>query len=199
MTYKKKPIKAKLHKADTAVLASKVDKNKQALDRQKKIDQYNNIDIHQIDPFFNSIQLTGDYVIIRLFKENFIKGKMLIGETEVYDAWYDQVQISMYAQNKQKWVENPLPYVYGGVVVAMSPRVEAQQKKVQEELSLEGILCRYLMVGDTVDLEWFSLQDKRYFKNKQETDKIKDPEDFSVKHYEGYVRVHVSQIESIKL
>jgi hypothetical protein len=204
MSYKKKLVKQRLHKA-AEVLPNKdktvLDRNKEILARQAKIDQYNE-ECFTPDPRFRVRTYQGNKVIVRLFKEDYIKNVHEVGDLTIYDAWFEEVEVQRYGQNKQKWIENPLPYVYSGVVVAISPEVTAEylkRKKAIEEVDPElAKSFKVLSVGDEVEMEWFDLQSRRYYFDKQKTDKLKNPEEFSVDNYEGYVAIHYSQIESIK-
>jgi len=39
--------------------------------------------------------------------------------------------------------------------------------------------------------------DKRFYKDKQKRDFIRNPEEYSIKNWEGYVKVHPSMIEAV--
>jgi hypothetical protein len=165
--------------------------------RQEDIDTYNFDTCNQIDPYFDTIQLAGNDIIVRLHKENYIKGVYGIDNNEVmYNAYISQVDYRMKATDKPNWCDNPLPYVLSGVVVAISPAVEADQLKRFNEV---GDKYRMLKVGDIVNLTHFQFQDNRFYKNKQEIDFIKNPEEYRIEHWEGYIKIHSTYVESIVL
>ena len=217
MPQKKKVIQTKLHNAAKSMSTSQRNQltgktSKDALSeiqriekRQEEIDTYNFETCQNIDPYFNSIQLAGSSMIIRLHKENYIKGiEMLLANGQpVYDHWISQVDGRMRQTDRPKWVDNPLPYVFSGVIVAMSASAKAhfaKEKKMLTDIDATlGEEYRMPQVGDIVNMEHFMFADSRYYKNKQSRDFIKNPEEYSITKWEGYVTVHPTRIESIVL
>ena len=217
MPQKKKPIQTKLHSAAKSIstgqrnqLMGKTSKDavtetQKIEKRQMDIDEYNFVTCQEIDPFFESIQLGGSTIIVRLHKENYIKGieMVLANGQPVYDHWISQVDGRMRKTDPPKWVDNPLPYVFSGVIVAISPGAKAHFVKEQKMISdiSEELGAQYKIpeVGDIVNLDHFQFADARYYKNKQSRDFIKNPEEYSITRWEGYVTLHPTRIESVVL
>jgi hypothetical protein len=215
MANKNKPLNVKLHTAQKAMSNAEMEvlKEKGSLQAQKlahaqrlkieakqdEIDRYNSVTCNNIDPFFEGLQLTGKDVIIRLHKENYIKGiSKYTDGVPLYDAWISQVDGRMHASEQPKWMDNPLPYVFTGVVVAIAPSIKADYvKEAARVKELTGEDMQVLSVGDIVHLEHFMFADKRFYINKQKRDFIKNPTEYRVKNWKGYVKVHPSMIEGI--
>lgn len=211
MSYQKPVIKSKIHTAnktvsneDRAALEGKVAdvKRNEVELKQEEIDNYNFNTCSQIDPAFENLQLTGKHVIVRLHKENYIKSiEVLPGGIPIYDAWISQVDGRMRQTDPPKWVDNPLPYVFMGTVVAISPLAKAEFLKEKEELEKYDPAAakeyKVLSVGDTVTLNHFMFADNRFYLNKQQRDFIKNPNEYRIEHWEGYVKIHPTVIESI--
>ncbi len=213
MSYKTPVIKATLNNAaktmsntDKQALSNK-DNNIEKTrieNRQDEIDNYNFNECNIIDDFFKTIQLIGNDVIIKLHKENYIKSVQLLSEdvnNVIYENYISQVDGRMHASDKAKWIDNPLPYVHSGVIVALSPLVIAEFIEKKNKLSLiDKDLAESFkipQVGDIVHLTHFMFADFRFYKNKQEKDFIKDPNNYRIEHWEGYVKLHSSYIEAI--
>lgn len=204
MSYVKRDVvQQKLNKAKNAVpnderFRSNEEIVKEIEGRQAEIDKWNE-DIKEVDPKFDDLTITGGYVIVRLFKENYIKRVLetLEDGTPIYEAYIGQVEIQRIGQNKRDWVENPLPFIFSGVVCAIGQDVQIEEAKKVKDAKEAGMEYTPLTVGNEVSLEWFDLQRNRYYTDKQKFDLIKDPREYSVDNYEGYVRIHYSQIESI--
>lgn len=207
MSYKKPVIKAKLHSADKAV--SIADANALSNDdatnakrlkeeaKQELIDKYNFHECFERDEHFDDIQLTGKSIIVRLFKENYIKSVDVVGDNILYDAWLSQVDGRTDRSQQPKWVDNPLPYVWTGVVVSISPAV--MQDIVNETNSIKTLDANYkpMQVGDIVQLAPFMIADVRYYTNQQHRDFIKNPNEYRIEHFEGYVKLHPTQIDTV--
>ena len=214
MTYQKPVLKSKLHSAnrvlssaDQAQLEGRIadTKRSEVEQKQEEIDEYNYNTCSQIDPIFSTIQLSGKQIIVRLHKENYIKGVQMVGDAKIpiYDAWISQVDGRMRQTDPPRWVDNPLPYVFMGTVVAMSPLVAADYLAEKELLAkLDPIAAanfKVLEVGDVVHLNHFMFADHRFYINKQMRDFIKNPNEYRIEHWEGYVRIHPTVIEAIAL
>lgn len=175
--------------------------------KQAEIDNYNEA-CYEIPEVFNSLEVFGHNVIVKLFKENYIKNEIELpnGDT-MYDAWIGQVEVQRMGKQgaPTQWIDSPLPYVFSGVVMAISPEVVFEQAKKLEAMkefdkqngTQYAANKSILKVGDTVQLQWFNLQQNRYYVDKQKFDLIKNPEEFSVDNYEGYAKVHYTDIEAI--
>ena len=207
---KNKPIRAKLHQASKTMKLDQIndlDKNNNEISqetirtekRQEEIDYYNISEVNQIDSYFNNISLVDDSIIVRLHKENYIKEiSLLPNGSVIYDAWISQVDGRMNKAEREKWVDNPLPYVYSGVIVSISQLAKMSYIKKMESLPDELKKdFKVPEVGDIVNLEHFMIADRRFYLNKQARDFIKNPQEYRIVHFDGYVKIHSSLIESV--
>lgn len=220
MARKTPVIKAKLHAAAKSMTTAQMDiltkgdpevANRYALlqkaaleERQDKIDHYNHVVCNTIDPFFDTLQLNGSAIIVRMHRENLIKKVTEYSKgVPLYDAWISQVDGRMHQSERAKWVDNPLPYISTGVVVSISPMAKASfvaERVKLNEISKElGDSYKELQVGDTVHLEHIMFADKRFYINKQERDFLKNPMEYRIENWEGYIKIHPSVVESIVL
>jgi hypothetical protein len=85
-----------------------------------------------------------------------------------------------------KFIRNPLPYSFRGVVVAISDEVE----KYRRENGLKALLP-----GDFVELNWFEIQNHRYYPDKHLIDHLTMDSPVAP-NYEGYVKVPAQFIET---
>lgn len=207
---KKKPIRSKLHSADKTIAVSKL-KDLERLEnsvseetirtekRQLEIDNYNFEEVNLVDDYFKGISFVDSALIVRLHKENYIKEvSVMPNGVVIYDAWISQVDGRMNKAEREKWVDNPLPYVFSGVIVAISPLAQMEYVKKKETLSDElKDSFKVPEVGDIVNLDHFMVADRRYYPNKQARDFIKNPEEYRIVHFDGYVKIHPSLIEGI--
>jgi hypothetical protein len=207
---KKKPIRSKLHSADKTIAVSKL-KDLERLEhsvseetirtekRQLEIDNYNFEKVNLVDDYFKGISFVDSALIVRLHKENYIKEVSIMPNgVVIYDAWISQVDGRMNKAEREKWVDNPLPYVFSGVIVAISPLAQMEYVKKKETLSDElKDSFKVPEVGDIVNLDHFMVADRRYYPNKQARDFIKNPEEYRIVHFDGYVKIHPSLIEGI--
>ena len=207
---KKKPIRSKLHSADKTIAVSKL-KDLERLEnsvseetirtekRQLEIDNYNFEEVNLVDDYFKGISFVDSALIVRLHKENYIKEVSIMPNgVVIYDAWISQVDGRMNKAEREKWVDNPLPYVFSGVIVAISPLAQMEYVKKKETLSDElKDSFKVPKVGDIVNLDHFMVADRRYYPNKQARDFIKNPEEYRIVHFDGYVKIHPSLIEGI--
>ena len=207
---KKKPIRSKLHSADKTIAVSKL-KDLERLEnsvseetirtekRQLEIDNYNFEEVNVVDDYFKGISFVDSALIVRLHKENYIKEVSIMPNgVVIYDAWISQVDGRMNKAEREKWVDNPLPYVFSGVIVAISPLAQMEYVKKKETLSDElKDSFKVPEVGNIVNLDHFMVADRRYYPNKQARDFIKNPEEYRIVHFDGYVKIHPSLIEGI--
>lgn len=212
MAYQKPVLKEKLHQspkvmtqADVNQLNNSKSVHKQEVEkRQELIDHYNFVECNQIDEFFNTVQLEGDAVIIKLHKENYIKSITEVGDNEVmYETWISQVDGRTSQTQSAKWIDNPLPYVNTGVIVAISPTAKynlmEKVRKVHETNPELASTMKVLSPGDIVHLRHIDYANTRFYTDKQRRDFIKNPEEYKIEHWQGYVIVHPSVIEAIVL
>lgn len=171
-------------------------------ERQEEIDRYNFETCAIIDPHFDDIQFSNDDIIIRLHKENYVKEvEEVSGRNPIYDAWISQVDGRMHKADREKWIDNPFPYAYSGVIVHMSPLAKAffkKKKKSIEEVD-KNIAKQFKVpeVGDIATLNHFRFADFRYYANKQKMDFVKNPNEYRIVHWEGYVKLHPGLIETV--
>ena len=214
MAYKKKPEKSKVfRKKDTLRNDNKVNVTKSSeasiADRkmtnymieleQLAIDKYNNCDIYSIDPYFNNLTLTGDNIIIRIFKENFIRGvDNPDSEMPTYHAYYSTIDSRERFDDDPVYERTPFPYIEKGVIVSISPEVQTNLYKQKEELAKfdkeAAEKIQVPKVGDVIEISsnynsvWY--KQKRYYKDKQEArlDLIKSPTEKQLYMFEHYYR-----------
>jgi hypothetical protein len=168
--------------------------------KQEAIDLYNFYTCNEIDPAFQTIQLRGRDIIVRMHKENWIKGiQFQAGDVPMYDAWVSQVDGRAKQTHSDKWVDNPLPYVFTGVIVAMSPTYEHEIQKDYERILEKNPDTTYqpLKIGDIVHIQKHYFVDNLFYLNKQDLDFIKNPEDYRIEHWEGYIRMNAGMIEAL--
>lgn len=102
----------------------------------------------------------------------------------------------------ENWVDNPLPYIFQATVVAISPLYEIELEKEAELVRAElgeanSSNYKQLQVGDVVTLNHFMFAENRFYLDKQARDFIKNPQEYRIEHWEGYVKIHPTMIESI--
>jgi len=150
---------------------------------QLNIDNYNFKQCFEIDPYFENSKLVGRNIVIRLFRENFVK---VIWERKnglpLYEAFIKQVLANPTAYEHQNtFVDNPLPYVFMGVVQAVGDDVEP---------------C--FTPGTLVSTINFDLQKSRYYLDAQSIDIIHSPtHGWDTSNFQGYFRVDKSLITTI--
>lgn len=130
-------------------------------------------------------------VIVRLFKDDVMQLSLLKDFEGRPMAIKKQLQVAITGPDDLRtiMIENPLPYLYEGVLVAVGHEVEEKFPGVYKP-------------GQIVQLTWFDQKDSRYYPDKRKLDLA-----FSMEHvlaggslfpnYEGYQKVHVSLIEAI--
>lgn len=170
--------------------------------RQQEIDDYNFKECMELDPKLSHTMLTGEDVVVRLHKENYIKSiTSLAADETTYECWISQVDGRMRKTDPERWVDNPLPYINRGVIVYLSPQAKIFFKKIKKDLEAvdKNIAKTFKLpqVGDVVSLDHFMLADYRYYPNKQQRDFIRNPEEWRIVHWEGYVKIHPTQIEGV--
>lgn len=173
---------------------------------QAAIDAYNE-SIHEIDPFFNNIQLCGDYLIVRLKRENLIK---YIDESDPdnihIDAWVRQLDARDRPTDPDKWISTPFPYIEEGVICAISPSAQANYLKTAKFFSDNTSTHKPIIIpnpGDKVyirvrTVDWF--KEKRYYidKQKQCEDFVKNQRELRLNNFEGYFLIESYDLEAIE-
>lgn len=140
---------------------------------QGKIDHYNNVEIYEIDSFFKDLQLSGEWIIVRLFYENLIKFIDESNPNDIQvDAWHRQIDVRQRTTDTPKWAPTPFPYTQRGVVVAVSPELKLRYLKLRKDLKEAGdeTVVHIPQVGDVVNIRahesgWF--KEHRYYPDKQ--------------------------------
>lgn len=209
MTMKKEPIKATLHSSAKAIsnkdmnaLSKKKQEYNPSETKQEEIDKYNFHGVFDKPYGIDNVQLTGTSIVVRLFKENYIKHvEVLSDDTVIYDAYISQIDGRNERSDKPKWMDTPFPYIHAGVIVQISPAAKAHFQKERENIAeISDVIAGEYIVpkeGMIVDLTHFSFNDNRYYINKQERDFIKNPEEHRVIHFDGCVKIHPSYIDGI--
>lgn len=174
---------------------------------QEKIDTYNNKEIYERDSFFDNIQLHGDFIVVRMFKENYIK---FIDESNPddiqVDAWHRQIDGRLKTSDPPKWVSTPFPYLEQGVIVSISPSLVLEYYKQKEELEKhDPKLAESFKIpkeGDVVRIKarnsgWF--KENRYYIDKQEQclDFVRDQTELRLSKFDHYFLLKEYDLESI--
>ena len=168
---------------------------------QNDIDMYN-LDLHSgiIPAKFKSFVVANDQIIVKLYKENFIKGwnnveivKDEDGSKEVVPfpfGGFRQVDARTRTSDVEQYVDTPLPYVFKGRIMAIS---KFSQDKLRKELGIE------VNAGDFVTLNELILKDRRFYfeKQKQIMDHIANQREVVLDNFEGYFTVSSLDIETI--
>src|SRR5690606_23001370 len=113
------------------------------------------------DSRFKHKIFVGNTIVVRLEKTDFLVPSEIDGMHTINPLCWIQVQTPDYPQGK--WIMNPLPYNYRGVVVAVGDEV-IRHRKEANLMALE--------VGDVVELNWFDLKQLRYYPDKNKIDLI---------------------------
>ena len=207
---KKKPIRANLHQAPKAIsnsdkknlVGASSSRRMKTEAKQREIDVYNKLQVKAPIQGLDDMQFVGGEVIIQLHKENYIKRvEILPSGDPLYDAYISQIDARETRAAKAKWIDTPFPYVFTGVVKAMSVETEVAYVQKKAELTAVdaelGAKFHALKVGDIVHLSHFMMNDKRFYVNKQERDFVKTPSEHRIIHFEGLVKVHSAQIDAV--
>lgn len=179
---------------------------------QANIDKYNNEHIYQIDPDFINIKPTGDYIIARLFLEDFVKFVDDSNPDDIQvDAWHRQIDARMRATDKPHWVSTPFPYIHSGVIVAVSPELQLKYIRMRKELVDTGVsveeaaeLIHMPQVGDVINIRpfesaWF--KERRWYKDKQAQckDFVRNQEELRLNNFQHYFAFESYDLESFVL
>lgn len=159
---------------------------KQLADQRQAIVNYNE-NIHVVDKCLKNKKFVNHQILFRLFKENIIE-EIILNDVTTYSKKNKQIPIATDGGTRQKLIDNPLLYIYEGIVVDFD-----------EKLLKNGF--EFLKKGLHVDLGYFSLQNERYYPDLTKRDlPIGEDEIINGAHpypnYEGYVLTHASVIES---
>lgn len=155
--------------------------------------------MYSIDPLFKSLQLHGKYIIIRIFKENFIKFKDVSNPNDPqYDYHFKQIDSRMKLTDEPNYIDTPFPYIEKGVIMAISPFIVSEYMKLKEEIAKTdkdaADKIHIPQVGDIVEINsnytsiWY--KDKRYYLDKQAQclDLVKGPDELILNTFEHYYK-----------
>lgn len=167
--------------------------------RQLYIDKYNNAEIYVINDYFKNLSLSGEQIIIRIFKENFIKQADESNPNDPqYDYFFRLIDARKRTTDEPTYVSTPFPYIEKGVIVAISPELQLKYYKQKEELAkYDKEAADKLIVpkqGDVIEIRsnyssvWF--KDKRYYIDKQEqcVDLVKGPDELTLIYFDHYYK-----------
>jgi len=208
MSKKVVPNKTKIRRKKTSIKSSDkvnsesststLDKNTRNLLielEQISVDMHNNTNVYKIDKHFKNLTLSGDKIIIKIFRENYIKYKDNSDPTNPqYIYGYKMIDARERVTDEPNYVPTPFPYVEKGIIVAISPKVQLEFIEQSNKLSEAGVKANVKIpeVGDIVEIKsyysstWF--KENRYYINKQEAvlDYVVNPSDTSVNVFEHY-------------
>lgn len=157
---------------------------------QAEVDEYNN-NIGTIDSKFKSKTFIGNDIIVRLRKEDYL---IKDSGDKLKDGIKRDNQFPI-QQGDGNWttIDNPLPYIYSGIICAMPPFV-ANEYEVNSGVKLEA--------GMEIEIDNVSLIENRYYLDKTKGDSrpseqklLKGGKMFP--NHEGYFKISVYDIESI--
>lgn len=163
---------------------------KKNLTKQVEVESYND-SLITLDPAFTKKVFVGNEIKVRLKKEDYIIKNS--GSAMKDGIKKDNLIALMTEAGKDIMIDNPLPYMFEGVIVAI-PKV------IQEAYLKEyGI---NLSPGTYVELKEFNLQNQRYYLDKSSIDTKVALEDIiagksAFPNHEGYFSISAYDIESI--
>lgn len=154
--------------------------------KQTAVEEYNK-NILEVDEAFKNKIFVNNTLIVRLFKDDYIfktnMSESIITDVKKVNTIYVETE-----GGKSAIIDNPLPYLFRGVVVAMSADVEDYFPELQ--------------IGDVVELENFNIQNSMYYPDKSKVDPIIPVSEIidginPYKNYNGYVKISPRLIEAI--
>ena len=161
---------------------------------QDQINAYNDSILNkQIDPLFNDIDLLFDDVIVRLYKDQPIKGWQEItvpdeeGNNQVVQVplrMQRQINAKKSTAQNDNYIDTPLPFLQKGLVVKAS-------KNCEEKYNVKS--------GMIVTINSTFLKDKRFYLDKevQHYNYIEHADNTDLTGFEGYFKFNVGEIETI--
>lgn len=170
---------------------------------QRMIDEYNE-SIVQIDSYFTKLQLHGQYLVVRLYRENFIKYIDESNPDDVkLDAYVRMIDGRERATDEPIWVFTPFPYIERGVICAVSPELVLRYAAINEQLRKNNLPeIKIPEIGDFCNIrartaDWY--KERRYYidKQKQCQDFVRNQKELRLKNFEGYFLVEDHDLESI--
>lgn len=171
------------------------EKIKNQIKKQTEIDKYNK-EIHNIDPAFQTKQFSGNTVIVRMFKNDYINKSNLKDSDNITDediiSLLPTAKIELETKGAQPClVDNPLNYHKKGIICALSKDVIEKSK---ETIGFQ------LEIGQIVELADFS-GDRYYLDKTQEDIKISADDVIRGKNpypnFQGYFKTSPFNIEAL--
>ena len=157
---------------------------------QAEVDEYN-VNIGNIDPKFTSKTFVGNDIIVRLKKEDYI---IKDSGSDLKDGIKRDNQISI-QQGDGNWttIDNPLPYIYSGVICAIPPFV-ANEYEANSGVKLEA--------GMEIEIDSISLVESRYYLDKTKGDTRPSEQELlkggkMFPNHQGFFKINIHQIEAI--
>ena len=157
---------------------------------QAEVDEYN-ANIGNIDPKFASKTFIGNDIIVRLRKEDYL---IKNSGDKLKDGIKRDNQFPM-QQADGNWttIDNPLPYIYSGVICAIPPFV-AKEYEANSGVKLEA--------GMEVEIDNISLVENRYYLDKTKGDTRPSEQELlkggkMFPNHDGYFKINIYQIEAI--
>lgn len=159
----------------------------QDIKTQAAIDNYNkDLEYASDDVRFNNKIFVGNTIIVKMEKLNWFVPSEI--DPDLFSVNPLQFVAAVTPDHPRgKIVQNPLPYNYRAVVVAIGDEVS----KYRTENNLQS-----LAPGDIVELNWFDLKNYRYYPDKNKIDQITldSPE---APNYEGFAKIPAQFVEAI--
>lgn len=158
--------------------------------KQEEVESYNRevLENKNVAASILARKYFNQYIVVRLFQEDYADKALSIGqETSLLTdtTWTKKrnlVEATLPGQQTQL-IDNPLPYVFEGVVVAMDSSVEEKHPEIK--------------IGKVVQTIQFDLKSDRYYAYKNKRDYGITLDNLTLSNYEGYALVHPSMLESV--
>lgn len=163
---------------------------KQNLKKQEEVDAYN-LTLLSIDPKFAKKIFVGNEIKVRLKKEDYIIKNS--GSAMRDGIKKDNLIALTVPGSEDRMIDNPLPYMFEGVIVAIPKIIRDTYLK---EYGID------LRPGTYVELKEFNLQNQRYYLDKANIDVKVSLDDLmagkaAFPNHEGYFSISAYDIESI--
>lgn len=188
-----KSVEDLLGKTTSKLLANPTDKAEQDklmlqdIATQNVISSYNkDLEYACEDIRFKHKHFVGNTIIVKLEKLNWFVPSEL--NTDLFSINpLQMVAVTTPDHPRGKIIENPLPYNYRAVVVAIGDEVSKYRK--DNKLTI-------LEAGDIVELNWFDVKQYRYYPDKNKIDQITlDSPDAT--NFEGFAKIPAQFVEAI--
>lgn len=171
-------------------------REKYNLDKQAEIDAYNDAILagakDDIERFKDRVYVN-DTIIVKLLKHNWIdksaQDNALLGGSAVSKVQKIMIETPQVGK-EPKLIDNPLPYRFEGIIVAMDPMLAKKDT------------ARMFTVGTLVRTISFNLKEDRYYFHDGQREWIDSIDLMNMSSnlfpkYEGYAKIHPGMIENI--